>query len=464
MDKKSNKKVDQEEWDLKKRLVLYKLVKEYGQKWTAVADILESTPAIVRGKYRHTDWEAFFEKNGISEEEVLQDENLDHLITEKIEPMTAEQHAKELVEQEKHKIISSHEKKKAQALLKELAAQDLILEKLMGAITSVPPINVKDIKLPDNDCHKTRPEEAVLILSDLHLGCVVKSEEVGGFGNYNKDVFIERLDSLVDKVIKIAGRHRKSCKIDTLNLFFLGDNVHGSNNAGQWGFLHTEPNIVDQLFILWDEVERAVLKLKAFFPKMNIHCVYGNHGRITKRGFEKNFVNWDFLLYNMLQKTLKNQKGIKWSIPRAPFDVATVQGHKFLLIHGDQVRGWGGLPFYGMARAESKYRALFDRNVDLETIQMEALQEGIDKADFETQMKFISERIRSFDYMCMGHFHHMAELETPSGGRIIMNSSFAGGDDYSINDLLTANTAAQKFFGVHPEGKSWTYDIALDRK
>lgn len=457
--------INTKEWSIKDKIRLYKLVEEYGQKWTVVANVLNSTPAIVRGKYRHTNWAEFFKENGVSKKDLLlEDAELNIIIKEKIEPMSAENHAKELIETEKIKLINQSEKKKTQEILKQLATEDLILNKLKSAIVSVPNIEVKDIKPPIFDTLNTRSEEAVLIMSDLHLGLAVRSAEVGGFSEYNKDIFIDRLDSLVEKVIRISDRHRKSCKIDTLNLFMLGDNVHGSNNAGQWGFLNTEQNVVDQLFILWDEVERAILKLKTSFPKMNIHCVCGNHGRVAKRGFEKNFVNWDFILYHMLQRTLKDQKGIKWSIPRAPFDMATVNGHKFLLIHGDQVKANGGVPFYGMVRAESKYRALFDRNVDIQKIQQEAVEEGIDKADFETQMKFIAERIKSFDYMVMGHFHHMAELETSSGGRIIMNSSFAGGDDYSINTLLTANTAAQKFFGVHPEGKSWTYDIGLDRE
>lgn len=458
MNKKTN------EWPLKRRLMLFKLVEEYGTQWTDVAKILGTTAAIARGKYRHTNWEELFKASGTTKKEVLHNAEIDSLIEQRVEPLTAEQVATEMIEEEKTKIISEHENKRAKELLRQLAAEDIVLKKIVSAVLSVPPIDISEITVPKFTDVSTRPEEAVLVLSDLHLGLAVLSEEVGGFSKYNGEIFIKRLDSLIEKVIRITNRHRKACKIETLNIFMLGDNVHGSNNAGQWGFLHTEQTIVDQLFILWDEVERAFLKLKSVFPKMNIHCVFGNHGRVDKRGFEKNFVNWDYILYCILKKGLQNQKGITWSIPRAPFDMATIQGHKFLLIHGDQVKAWSGIPFYGMVRAESKFRALFDRNVDLKNIQRQAIEDGIDEADFETQLKYINEKIKSFDYMILGHFHHMAELETSSGGRIIMNSSFAGGDDYSINTLLTANTAAQKFFGVHPEGKSWSYDIDLDRE
>jgi hypothetical protein len=45
-----------------------------------------------------------------------------------------------------------------------------------------------------------------------------------------------------------------------------------------------------------------------------------------------------------------------------------------------------------------------------------------------------------------------------------VNSSFIGGDDYAINDLVSASEPAQKFFGMSHEGMTWSYDINLDRK
>jgi hypothetical protein len=88
---------------------------------------------------------------------------------------------------------------------------------------------------------------------------------------------------------------------------------------------------------------------------------------------------------------------------------------------------------------------------------------GIDKKSPEDMMKFAFNYTRSFDYFVLGHFHQSGEMETGSGGRIIMNSSFIGGDDYSINDLVAASVPSQKFFGINHHGKTWTYDIELER-
>ena len=161
--------------------------------------------------------------------------------------------------------------------------------------------------------------------------------------------------------------------------------------------------------------------------------------------------------------SLSQQKGISFNFTISPFLVTEILGNKFLLTHGDQVKGWNGLPFYGMVRSETRFRTILERTKNINDLMDYLNAEGIEDTDKKALLEHALNYAKSFDYMVMGHFHSMAELETNSGGRIILNSSFAGGDDYSINTLLSANSAAQKFFGVHAEGKTWTYDIQLDR-
>jgi UDP-2,3-diacylglucosamine pyrophosphatase LpxH len=166
----------------------------------------------------------------------------------------------------------------------------------------------------------------------------------------------------------------------------------------------------------------------------------------------------------MMKMGLGQQKGISFEIPRSPFMVTEILGNKFLLTHGDQIKGWNGLPYYGMVRSETRFRTILERTKTIEELLREIEKEDISQEDKNGLLQYALTYAKSFDYMVMGHFHSMAELETNSGGKIILNSSFAGGDDYSINTLMSANSAAQKFFGVHAEGKSWTYDIQLDRE
>jgi len=367
----------------------------------------------------------------------------------------------DLLSEKKDKTLQIHELRKQNEFLEKLAKEEIIIEKIISSISAVPKINIRDIKYPEKNKFLTRPQEAVLCLSDLHIGLAVKPDEVGNLGNYNIDIFKKRLDNLVKKVTAITEHHRCTSKLDTLHIFSLGDIVHGSNDAGQWGFLHTEANVMEQIFIALSELQKAILTLNQVYPNIKIYGIFGNHGRCARKDKEKRYVNWDYLVHHMLKTGLSQQKNIEFNIPRSPFLVTEILGNKFLLTHGDQVKGWNGLPFYGMVRSESRFRTILERTKNINELWQLAESEGIE--DKEELFKFALTYAKSFDYLVLGHFHSMAEMETNSGGRIILNSSFAGGDDYSINTLMSANSAAQKFFGVHVEGKSWTYDIQLDR-
>jgi hypothetical protein len=138
-------------------------------------------------------------------------------------------------------------------------------------------------------------------------------------------------------------------------------------------------------------------------------------------------------------------------------------GKKILIMHGDQAKSWAGIPWYGINRIESKMRNLIDRSKSNEKMWQAISRDGIDISNPNELSKYIFNYMKSFDFLALGHFHSLGEIETISGSRIILNSSFVGGDDYSINDLLSANEPSQKFFGINQDRKTWSYDIELER-
>jgi len=442
-------------WTDEKKKQLIELVEQHGTDWSTIALKMNISANEVYKTYKNTDWDSFIEDN--------EDEDVESSL-EDISDSTVHEQVQGMLDGQKEKVLNRSEIRKQNELLNKLAHRDIIVEKLQSAVMAVPPISLSEVKYPKGNQFLTRPQEAVLCLSDLHIGLAVEPEDVGNLGNYNVDIFKDRLENLVNTVVSITNHHRGISKLDTLHIFGLGDFVHGSNDAGQWGFINTQQNVCDQIFTAVREVTKAILSLNKVYPNIKFYGVYGNHGRVAKRGKEKLFVNWDYMIYKYLEAILVEQKGIIFLTPRAPFTVANILGNKFFLTHGDQIRGWNGLPFYGMVRAETRYRTVMENLKNMDDLLGRAKEDGVDLDDHEEVMKYALNYAKSFDYMCMGHFHSMAELETSSGGKIILNSSFAGGDDYSINTLQSANKASQKFFGVHEEGKSWTYDIQLDRK
>lgn len=462
------------EWSIDEVLELYRLVHREGSNWNEFADIFGVTPNAVRQKWRYTDWENLFAEYEITEEDVLNDnitledmfdeEDVDEYDEYDDDEETDEEIAIQMVEKEKINIIEKSNKRVVKELVKKAAETDLIYEKMVAAIAKVEPFNPKNVKYPVNFKATTSPQEAALCLSDLHCGLAVLEDEVGGIvGDYNVETFKRRLWSLVEKTIRITNHHRKSYRIDKLHIFALGDFVHGMNAVGQWGFLNTEQNIMDQVLTLVDEVKRAIVELKHAFPEIVFWGVYGNHGRTAKRGSEKQFVNWDYFIYKYLETGLENVPGIEFVVPRAPFQVAKIMNQKFLLTHGDGIRSWAGIPFYGLVRAESNYRNMLDGKRNFDKMWKTAEESGVDLGDPKKLARFAYDYCNAFNYMVIGHFHTLGDMETNAGGRIIMNSSFFGGDDYSVNTLKKCGFPAQKFFGIHREGRSWSYDIELDR-
>ena len=321
-------------WTDEERIKLYKLATVRGKKWSEYAEEFGTSAKSCSDKYRKTNWNSVFSRNNLTEAKVLKEAwNEYNPSVDLSEDLSAES----IVEKAKSKIIQSSEKRIQKELTEKAAITSLILEKIESGITKVPAIEPAKIKYPKVITRRT-PEEACLILSDLHVGLTCIPEEVGGLGHYNKDIFLERMNNLINSIIKITEIHRQAYKVDTLNIFGIGDFVHGSNDAGQWGFLHTEQNIVDQIFCVVSEISKALLKLHKVFSKIKFYGIYGNHGRVGKRGMEKPYVNWDFLCYKMIETALSQQKNVEFVLPKTPFQVAEISGHKFLLIHGDQVR------------------------------------------------------------------------------------------------------------------------------
>ena len=352
------------------------------------------------------------------------------------------------------------------ALLRERAQKELIADKLVAAVEALPKVNFSDIKIKMPK--KTKGEEvAVLVLSDLHCGLAVKKEEVCFLGDdYSVEVFRKRMKNLTNSVIEIIDLHRNLYPIKKLVIFCLGDLVHGMNDVGQWSQVYLEQDIINQIFECMSEMEKMILQYVQFFDNVEFYGVYGNHSRIAKQGIEKDFANWDYLMYKYLEQGLKNQSNLDFIYDRSWAQVATVMNQKFLLIHGDEMNGLNG-----MIKAEQRYQGLFQHfKSSKETIK--ALEPYIEKIkrqpnNPEYNKEFIEAVMlhgKSFSNMVCGHIHNPNVLTTNYGGRLIVNGSFMQGDNYSIKRLQSMCKPSQKLFGVNKDRITFSYDVDLDKE
>lgn len=273
-------------------------------------------------------------------------------------------------------------------------------------------------------------EHAVLLLGDLHIGEYVDARQTGGIAVYNLDVAKRRLDYTVDTAIEILKKHLSGgYRYQKLYVFLLGDLISGEIHTELE--ISNEVGVTQQKLIALDYLEYNIAKLCQEFPEVHITSVVGNHGRKKKEYYfkEKAIENNDYLISKMLQKIFKQQKNLSWNIPESYWAIQQVHNRRFMIMHGDGVKSWGGMPFYGLNREYGKWRPLAENTMG------------------------------GFHDMIIGHFH-TPNWFTIQQDRLIINGCLKGGDEYSIGALSAASDPIQMLMSVHPKhGITWNWPI-----
>lgn len=181
----------------------------------------------------------------------------------------------------------------------------------------------------------------MLVASDLHFGKRTPS--------YDPEEFIRRLGHLETKL----GRIREllsSYDFDELVVTILGDANDGSDIYPTQVHHQAISNVEEQAALLADLLARLGRQLATRWGRVRFECVPGNHGRGGR--FAHEAASWDIVAYRYLALLTRNDDNIQviFENPdRDPFlRVMNVYGHGYLLHHGDTIRSWGGIPWYGM--------------------------------------------------------------------------------------------------------------------
>jgi hypothetical protein len=322
-----------------------------------------------------------------------------------------------------------YEKSMLKELLEEKSATDQIIEAIKALTPKIPAAKIHRLPAPKT---KSRPQTGLLMFSDLHVGADVREDETGGYGHYNYDVFKQRMTTLSDGIRSITARERQNCPIDHLVMACLGDDIEGDDIFPSQS-QQIDLDLMAQVLMCARDQAQLIIDLLETYDRITYAKVTGNHGRIGKKGQRKHHVNWDYLIAHMIQMMLSEYSDrVTFIIPKAPFLVLEIDGWKFILRHGDGVKSWGGLPFYGLQRSAGRWTAIQAATGD------------------------------RFDYMLVGHFHQMTSLPF-TGSETIINGSFPGTTAFSTEVLETLTRPMQWFGFVHPEqGLGARYPIWLD--
>lgn len=346
-------------------------------------------------------------------------------------PESAEEDTDILIQQMKAKLVEGNQKRIISDLVKKTAQMEIITDKMISAIESLPRLEI--IPIHAEITAKKTPEEIVLQISDIQAGTYISKEATGGLNSYGWDVLVNQFSRLEKAMISIITRQKMIAPIRKLNIHMLGDLVEGIDIfIGQ--AQHVDQDVYNQMFKLCELLSKFIVGMLYLFDEIEISCIGGNHGRIGKKGENPHYINWDVLLYKYMESKTQNYSDrIKWNVPLSWWHLDTIYGYKFLLLHGDDIKSWNGMPYYAIDRADAKWTQL---------------------------LKSIGEH---YDYMELGHFHSATELSGVTTEKFV-NGCWPGGSIFSLKALMTSGRPRQNMFAVHPEhGVTWRYPIWLDQ-
>ncbi len=317
--------------------------------------------------------------------------------------------------------------------------QNVVIDRLIADIQSVAPLSYSPaprISSPFRQGNaKQTPESAVLLLSDTHIGKVVRREQTLGFAQYDFPTFLARLKFLETRVLSILEGHT-TAPIEELVIPMIGDMLDGSLAHGSEA-AHRN-TIFNQFYAGGHALAQFLRALAARVPKIRIVTCVGNHTRFgtqKKMPTENRFSNFDSFLYVFVQSLVRDILNIEWVIDEQPFAVFKVQGWTFFASHGDNLKGGDaafGIPMHSMAR------------------QMNATTQLFHKHGAEVPQ-----------YYVLGHFHRPIQLPTGLGD-FTVNGGFPGLDGYGLTGNFNPVDPAQVFFRVHPKyGKIAEYKLQL---
>lgn len=289
----------------------------------------------------------------------------------------------------------SHEKETSRGLARQLGMLRESSVAVAEAVTALKPPPLRRAPVSKGK----RAVMAVADLGDWQIGEVVSAEETAGFGVFDYEIAQARVAHLVDSFLKYLRTQRTGYKIEELYIRELGDMISGDiheelRRYNEW----PAPVQTAKAASLFAD---GVRRLAGDFSVVHLDMLTtDNHGRLTvkpqakKRG-ENNFM---FLFAVIVEEMLARCSNVHITTHSDIRPLVRVGKTRWLIEHGNDVRAWMGIPYYGMNRARGR----------------EAIRRVGESAD------------RGFDYRAMGHWHVPAIVE----GRDFITGSLTGTTEY----------------------------------
>ena len=326
-------------------------------------------------------------------------------------------YSKEL-EIKKRELLKERKKLEAEKLeynkwLREEARDELIMEKIVNAIATLPPLSIPDVKPV-----KHNNKAGVLVFGDEHFG--VEFELLGLHGEiinaYNEEIFYSRMYDLLNQTVEIV----KKENLTKIKVYAMGDFIDGILRVSQLAKL--KYGVVDSTIKYADFLCHWLNKLTEYVA-VEFQMVFGNHGELRMLSQPKGTFtedNMGKIVYSMIETRLS--ENMNFDIVQNPtgliFDY--VCGYKLLGIHGE---------------VKNMEKALKDFSMTYNT---------------------------EIDYLLAGHLHHSRSETVGVNKEVINVPSIIGVDGYSLSLNKTSNAGATFLIFEENKGKICEQSIKLN--
>ena len=297
-------------------------------------------------------------------------------------------------------------------LRKRLGEQKEFYQQLSAAVRACDP----PPRIPWKSGRKSgKPVVAVLKLSDWQIGEVISAAETAGFGRFNWEIAQQRVAFILDAFLRWIETQRHGYRIDECTLLCEGDWISGD--------IHRELSVTNEFPVPVQAANAgkllgdAIMRVSQHFTRVHVSSVGAdNHGRLTARPQfkQKATNNLSYIVETIAAAYVARLKNVKFERAQGIQALVEVNGKRFLSMHGDTVRGWMGIPYYGLERLRGR------------------------EASRRMQQA-------GFDYISLGHFH----VPSWTSGNLLINGSLTGTTEF---DHAVGRHAApsQVAFLVHP--------------
>lgn len=278
---------------------------------------------------------------------------------------------------------------------------------------------------------KVVEETLVIHLSDMHADEEVEPHMVGGLEKYGIEIACCRAERMVDTILKFTQETLANYHFKKVVILSYGDStsgeIHGGVNHSSYRNMFRNSLAIGQLQAL------MIRDIAPHFAEVEVLCLPGNHGRRSpKKDYNGPWDNWDYLISEIARLHCADLKNVKFHIPECFSVVTEIAGHQFYIAHGDDIKSWNSIPFYGIERKTRRLVALHNAMTD-----------------------------KKVKYFVFGHFHMLSSMSDLNGETII-NGAWCGTSAYSYESFSGYREPQQLIHGVHPDyGITWRLFVKL---